>query len=587
MKKNPRLQFSDEERAAPELKRPIKKADVAATRVEHARKKIPKRKRTVKVSSTDPSTGKKVARLRFEEIDRPAPPSKLTHTVAAAPGRAASSLLHREAHQSGESNVGVAGAHKLEETAEVSTRMAQSAYRTHKLRPHRAAARAERGLEKANVEALYQKSLRNNPKRLSNPSSRWQQKQVIKRQYAAAKRAGQSISSSMSTAKTAKVGARGTSQMAAFALRHKKGLGIAGAILLVLTFLLNVMSSCSVIAEGVLFTIAGSTYPSTDENLLAVERSYVSQEMALQERIDNIETEFPSYDEYRYDIGEISHNPHELASYLSAVFHEYTPAEVMDELQRIFRRQYKLTLTEKVEVRYYKETRTNTWVDEKGITHHEPYTVDVPYDYCILNVTLTSTALGSAVSGLLNQNQLEVYQTYLTTGGNRPLLFGGGTADYSPSIDLSGVLFVNGTRPGNQQVVNLAKAEAGNIGGYPYWSWYGFGSRVEWCACFVSWCYNQMGYSEPRFASCTSQGMPWFQARGQWGDKNYPDIAPGDAIFFDWKGDGDADHVGIVIGTDGTNVYTVEGNSGDACKIRSYPLGSNVIRGYGLMNWNE
>ena len=120
---------------------------------------------------------------------------------------------------------------------------------------------------------------------------------------------------------------------------------------------------------------------------------------------------------------------------------------------------------------------------------------------------------------------------------------------------------------------------------YPYWSWYGFDSRVEWCACFVSWCYNQAGKSEPRFAGCEWQGVPWFQSHGQWGARGYNNLAPGDAIFFDWDLDGTADHVGIVIGTDGSRVYTVEGNSGDACKIKSYDLNYQSIKGYGLMNW--
>ncbi len=114
---------------------------------------------------------------------------------------------------------------------------------------------------------------------------------------------------------------------------------------------------------------------------------------------------------------------------------------------------------------------------------------------------------------------------------------------------------------------------------------YGFNSRVEWCACFVSWCYGQMGLSEPRFAACQSQGIPWFQSHGQWGGRDYANIAPGDAIFFDWDLDGSADHVGLVVGTDGSRVYTVEGNSGDACKIKSYSLSYECIKGYGLMNW--
>lgn len=590
MQKNPRLQFSEEERTAPELKKSIKKADKAADRAEKAREKIPKKKKKVKQRTVDPSTGKKAVRLHFEETDKPAPPSKLSHAVTVAPGQALSAKLHREVRQSDEDNVGVESAHKLEETAETGVHMAQSAHRAHKLRPYRAAARAEHRLEKANVNAIYQKSLRDNPKLASNPVSRWQQKQSIKKQYAAAKRAGQSAGATgkaaENTAKAAKAAAKETKQAASFVWRNKKGFGIAIAILLMVALLLNTMSSCSLMAESVLFTLGGSTYPSSDENLLAVEREYASREMALQARIDNIESEFSGYDEYRYDIGEISHNPHELASYLSAVFQEYTLSEVEGELQRVFDKQYTLTLTEEVEVRYRTETRTDTWTDADGNSHSDTYTVEVPYNYYILNVKLISKPIGSFVSTLLTPEQLEAYQTYMATSGNRPLIFGGGTADFTPSEDLSGVHFVNGERPGNQQVVNIAKSQVGNVGGYPFWSWYGFESRVEWCACFVSWCYNRVGMSEPRFAACTSQGMPWFQSRGQWGDRNYPNIAAGDAIFFDWDSDGDADHVGIVIGSDGDRVYTVEGNSGDACKIKSYPLGSNLIRGYGLMNWD-
>lgn len=145
-----------------------------------------------------------------------------------------------------------------------------------------------------------------------------------------------------------------------------------------------------------------------------------------------------------------------------------------------------------------------------------------------------------------------------------------------------------GTRRGNEEVAAIALSQVGQVGGYPYWSWYGFSSRVEWCACFVSWCYAQVGLSEPRFSGCTSGGMAWFQSHGQWGDRNYADIAPGDAIFFNWSGSdtGGADHVGIVVGVDETRVYTVEGNSGnDACNYKSYPRSSSVIRGYGLMLW--
>ena len=248
------------------------------------------------------------------------------------------------------------------------------------------------------------------------------------------------------------------------------------------------------------------------------------------------------------------------------------------ELARVFAAQYQLTLTEEVEIRYRTETSTDP---ETGETTSE----EVPYEYYILNVKLTSKPISVVASELLTPEQMEMYQIYRQTMGNKPLLFGGGSPDTSGSEDLSGVQFINGTRPGNPQLVELAKSQVGNVGGYPYWSWYGFDSRVEWCACFVSWCYNQAGKSEPRFAGCEWQGVPWFQSHGQWGARGYENIAPGDAIFFDWDLDGSADHVGIVVGTDGSRVYTVEGNSGDACKIKSYDLNYQSIKGYGLMNW--
>ena len=348
----------------------------------------------------------------------------------------------------------------------------------------------------------------------------------------------------------------------------------------------KVISSCGAMFSGMMNGVLGTSYTSEDSDLVATENNYAAKETELQQRIDNIERDNPGYDEYRYDLDNIGHNPHELASYLTALLQSYTPQSAQAELNRVFDKQYTLTLTEEIEVRYRTETRTDTWTDEDGNSHSDTYTVEVPYNYYILNVKLTNKPINSFVSELLTVEQLEMYRVYLETSGNKPLIFGGGSPDVSASEDLSGVQFVNGTRPGNTAIVDLAKRQVGNVGGQPYWSWYGFNSRVEWCACFVSWCYGQMGLSEPRFAACQSQGIPWFTSRGQWGARGYENIAPGDAIFFDWDLDGSADHVGLVIGTDGSRVYTVEGNSGDACKIKSYPLDYACIKGYGLMNWN-
>lgn len=577
MNKEPRLRFTEEERADPALEKPIRKAEKAAAKADRAQAKIPKKK--VKQTAVDPDTGKVTTKLVLE--DKKKPPSKLSHAVRDAPGNAALGKIHKEIRETEQDNVGVESAHKSEEAAETGVHLVREGYRSHKLKPYRKAAQAEKKLEKANVNALYQKSLRENPQLASNPFSRWQQKQAIKKEYAAAKRAGQTAGSTAKTAsktgKAAKTVKEKAQQAGAFVMRHKKGAGIVLALFLVVCLLMNTISSCSMLGQGIGSVVTGSTYPSDDPELVAVEADYAAKEADLQAEIDNIENSHPGYDEYRYDLDMIGHDPHELAAYLSAVLQGYTRQSAQAELERVFDAQYQLTLTEEVEVRYRTETRT----DSEG----NSYTVEVPYNYYILNVTLTSKPISSVASELLTPDQLEMYQVYRATLGNKPLIFGGGSPDMGNSEDLTGVEFVNGSRPGNQAVVDLAKGQVGNVGGQPYWSWYGFTSRVEWCACFVSWCYGQMGLSEPRFAACQSQGVPWFQSHGQWGARGYADIAPGDAIFFDWDLDGSADHVGIVVGTDGSRVYTVEGNSGDACKIKSYDLNYECIKGYGLMNW--
>ena len=564
MRKEPRLHFTDEERADPALEKPIRKADRAAAKADRAQAKIPKKQ--VRQKTVDPKTGKVTTKLVLE--DKKKPPSKLSHAVRDAPGDAALGKLHKEIRETEQDNVGVESAHKSEETAETGVRLVREGYRSHKLKPYRKSAQAEQKLEKANVNALFQKSLRENPQLTSNPFSRWQQKQTIKKEYAA-KRAENTANTAKKTGKAAKTVKEKVQQAGAFIMRHKKGFLLVGAIFLLICLLLNTMSSCSMMAQSIGSAISGSTYPSDDPELVAVEADYAARETALQAEIDNIESSHPGYDEYRYDLDMIGHDPHELAAFLSAVLQGYTQSSAQGELERVFSAQYTLTLTEEIQIR--------TYTDEDGDTHE--------YEYRILHVKLESRPISSLATELLTPEQLEMYQVYRQTLGNKPLIFGGGSTNTSDSESLDGVEFVNGTRPGNPELVQLAKRQVGNVGGQPYWSWYGFNSRVEWCACFVSWCYGQMGLSEPRFAACQSQGIPWFQSHGQWGARGYDNLAPGDAIFFDWDLDGSADHVGIVIGTDGSRVYTVEGNSGDACKIRSYDVNYECIKGYGLMNW--
>ena len=590
--KSSRLQFTEEELSAPELEKYIRKSDKAADRLDAAKAAIPKEKKLVKERTFDEATGKGKTRLHFEEREKP-PGFKEKHSPLSRPAQEAGIFVHNKIHSVEKDNSGVEGAHKSEELAERSAkygaRKLKEGYRSHKLKPYRAAAKAEKAAFKANVDFQYHKALHDDPQLFSNPLSRFMQKQQIKRQYAKAAKTGGAATAKKAaenTAKAAKKTAEKTKKAAAFAARHPAGVGIATCALLLFIMVSAGLSSCGAMFSGLMNGVLGTSYTSEDADLVATENNYAAKETELQQRIDNIERDNPGYDEYRYDLDNIGHNPHELASYLTALLQSYTPQSAQSELNRIFEKQYTLTLTEEVEIRYRTETRTDTWTDEDGNTHSDTYTVEVPYEYYILNVKLTNKPIGSFVSELLTAEQLEMYRVYLETSGNKPLIFGGGSPDMGASEDLSGVEFVNGTRPGNTAIVDLAKRQVGNVGGQPYWSWYGFNSRVEWCACFVSWCYGQMGLSEPRFAACQSQGIPWFTSHGQWGDRSYTNIAPGDAIFFDWDGDGSADHVGLVVGTDGSRVYTVEGNSGDACKVKSYPLDYSCIKGYGLMNWN-
>lgn len=594
--KSSRLKFTEEELSAPELEKYIRKSDKAADRLDAARAAIPKEKKLVKTRTFDEATGKGKTRLHFEEKDKPTGFKEKGNPLS-RPTQEAGVFIHNKIHSVEKDNSGVEGAHKSEELAErgakYGARKLKQGYRSHKLKPYREAAKAEKAAFKANVDFQYHKALHDNPQLKSNPVSRFWQKRQIKKQYAKeARNTAKGIKGAAEkTRRAAQKTAEQTRKAAAFVVRHPAGVAIVVGALLLFILIMSGLSSCGAMFSGVMNGVLGTSYTSEDSDLVATENNYAAKESELQRKIDNIESEYPGYDEYRYDLANIGHNPHELASYLTALLQTYTPQSAQSEINRVFDMQYTLTLTPETEIRYRTETRTGSYTvtdPETGETSTETYEyeVEVPYEYYILNVSLTNKPISSIAQEQLTPEQFEMYGVYISTSGNKPLLFGGGSPDTGASEDLSGVQFVNGTRSGNTALVELAKTQAGNVGGYPYWSWYGFNSRVEWCACFVSWCYGQAGLSEPRFAACQSQGVAWFTSHGQWGARGYENIAPGDAIFFDWDLDGSADHVGLVIGTDGSRVYTVEGNSGDACKIKSYALDYACIKGYGLMNWN-
>lgn len=590
MKRKSRLQFLDEEKATPELKKTIVKSQKMADKVDKAQTKIPKKKIKTKERVFDETTNKSKTRLCFVEVDKAKPLSKLEHAKKVAPARVAISKIHKEIEKNEEDSISLKAIHYTEKSAEFTGQKVSSAYRSIKRKPYEKLSKAQHKSIKADVNYLYKKQRMNTPKAISNPVSKWQQKQTIKKVYMA-KHYGKGVKTAQRTTPTIKSATttvkKGTDiamKAVSALIKNPKVLLIIGTIFLVVILIISMISTLSMVFQGATNQVVATSYTSDNEELTAINDDFTGLETALQTKIDNIESNYSGYDEYRYDLDSIQHDPHQLAAYLTALKPYFTASEMQAEIESLFNKMYKLTTTQVIEVRYRTETRTGSYTDSEGNSHSYSYTVEVPYNYYILNVKLTSKSINEIATSNLTAEELEMYNIYRQTLGNKPLLFGGGSVDGSPSTNLSGVVFIDGERTGNRNIVDIAMSQVGNVGGQPYWSWYGFDSRVEWCATFVSWLLAQAGYSEPKFASCQSQGVPYFSNNGRWASRGYEHIAPGDVIFFDWESDGNSDHIGIVIGTDGNRVYTVEGNSGDACKIRDYDLNSSVIMGYGLMN---
>lgn len=539
MRDNPRLQFTDADRADPELEKPIRKAEKAADRADRADAKIPKKTVKKKERVVDPGTGKVTTRLKFEEIDKKKPPSKLAHAVRDAPGNTVLAAAHREIGKDEDDNVGVQSAHTLEDTAETGGRMAQSAYRSHKLKPYRKAAVAEHRLEKANVNALYHKSLSENPQLASNPLSRLRQKQAIKKQYAAAKRAGQTAGTAGktagNTAKATKTAAQKGGQAAGFLWRHKKGSLIVIALFLIVCLLLNSLSSCSVLLQGGLSGLAGSTYPAKDSDMLGAEDAYAEMEADLQYELDHYESLHSGYDEYHYDLDEIKHDPYVLVSILTAYHQgEWTLDEVQGTLAMLFEKQYILTERVEVETRY--RTETDTWTDEEGNSHTDTY--EVPYDYYVCYVTLENFDLSHVPVYIMSEEQLSLYAVYMSTLGNRPDLFAGhpnaaGREDYLdydvPPEALEDETFA------------AMLAEAEKYLGFPY-VWGGSSPSTSFdCSGFVSWVINHSGWDVGRLGA---QGLCNITT-----PVSASNARPGDLVFF--KGTYDppgVSHCGIYVG---------------------------------------
>jgi hypothetical protein len=537
MKREPRLQFSDADLAEPKLEKPIKRVKKAEAKADKAQAKIPKKTVVKKERGFDPATGKVKTQLRFEEVDKKKPPSKLTHAVQDAPANFVLSQVHREVRQSEDDNVGVEAAHKVEQAVESGGRLVQSAHRAHQLKPYRAAIRAEKKLERANLDALQKKAEIDSP--TSNPVSKWQQKQAIKKQYAAAKHnqaAQTTAKAAENTAKAAKKAAEKAEKAGKYVWEHRRGFAIAAAILLMLAFLLNGLSSCSVIMDGVGSGIAASTYPSQDADMLGAEAQYCEMEAELQRYLDTYESTH-DYDEYHFDLDTIEHDPYVLISMITALHQgEWTLDEVQGTLQMLFDRQYILTEDVVVETRY--RTETDTWTDADGNTHTDTY--QVPYDYYICTVTLENFNLSHVPVYIMSEEQLGMYATYMATLGNRPDLFPG-SGYIGKYVEGSYTDYDIPPEALDDEVFAAIIKEAEKYLGYPY-VWGGSSPSTSFdCSGFVSWVINHSGWDVGRLGA---QGLcnictPVSSAN----------VKPGDLVFFTGTYDTPGvSHVGIYVG---------------------------------------
>ena len=540
-----RLQFTDKERLDPVMGKAVQKAEKAADKAEKAQAKIPTKKVIKRELIADNSNGKIKVKLHFEDTEKK-PPSQLK--VTDAPAAAVRRQLRREIRDSGDDNVGVEAAGYAADTVDSSAHVLQEGYRSAQLQPYRAAARAEKQLEKANLHALQKKAEVEHP--TSNPLSRWRQKQAIKRQYAAQKAGFRAAETS---AKTAKEAVKKSEQATSFVVRHRKGIVVILGIFMLLAFLLNAVSSCSMMVEGIGAGIAAGSYAAADDDIVGAEAAYCAMEQALQRQLDRYELTH-DYDEYHYELDDIGHDPYVLTAILSAMHPgEWTLQEVMGTLEMLFEKQYILTETVESETRYRTETVTgerhardpvtgaylyDQWGDP--ILEEYEYETQVPYTYRSVTVKLENFDLSHVPVYVMDEETLGRYAIYMATLGNRPDLFP--DSDYIRQMLIEGYTKYDLPPEAleNTRFAAMIK-EAEKYLGYPY-VWGGSSPSTSFdCSGFVCWVLNHSGW---RVGRTSAQGLynlctPVSRSNAR----------PGDLVFFKgtYKTNG-VSHVGIYVG---------------------------------------
>ena len=469
------------------------------------------------------------------------------------PGNLAADALSAKAHQSvrnadQDNNSGVEAAHFTEGSAEGAARAGSRFQYGRKLRQYKKLERLEKKADKDAVDSIFAERMKSDPQAGSNFFSRWRQKQAIKKEYAAAKvGAAAAENTAAGTAKAAQGTASITEKAFQFVQSHAHIIiGIAAVGLLVLV-IAGAVSSCSVLINGGGNVVLGTSYTAEDEDLKGVETDYTKLEDKLRKQIDRIETDHPGYDEYRYNLAEIGHNPYELASLLTVEFENYTRSQVQARLQSIFDAQYELKLEEKVEIRTRKETRVGySYNPITGTGHTYTYQVTVQYEYKILNVTLLNRGVDYvARNSGLTDDQLQRYEVTLECRGNRDDLFAG-IAFATPDGAGSSGEYQDYDIPGEaltDEKFRKMITEAEKYLGYPY-VWGGSSPSTSFdCSGFVSWVINHCGNGW-NVGRQTANGL-----MGKCDIIPKSEAKPGDLIFFQktYNTSG-ASHVGIYVG---------------------------------------
>ncbi|MEQ2523508.1 NlpC/P60 family protein [Gemmiger formicilis] len=469
------------------------------------------------------------------------------------PGNLAADALSAKAHQSvrnadQDNNSGVEAAHFTEGSAEGAARAGSRFQYGRKLRQYKKLERLEKKGNKDAVDSIFAERMKSDPQAGSNLFSRWRQKQAIKKEYAAAKAGAAAAENTASgTAKAAQGTVSITEKAFQFVQSHSHIIiGIAAVGLLVLVIAGSV-SSCSVLINGGGNVVLGTSYTAEDEDLKGVETDYTRLEDKLRKQIDRIETDHSGYDEYRYNLAEIGHNPYELASLLTVEFENYTRSQVQARLQSIFEAQYELKLEEKVEIRTRKETRVGYRYNPiTGTGHTYTYQVTVQYEYKILNVTLLNRGVDYvARNSGLTDDQLQRYEVTLECRGNRDDLFAG-IAFATPDGAGSSGEYQDYDIPGEaltDEKFRKMITEAEKYLGYPY-VWGGSSPSTSFdCSGFVSWVINHCGNGW-NVGRQTANGL-----MGKCDIIPKSEAKPGDLIFFQktYNTSG-ASHVGIYVG---------------------------------------